>query len=73
MINSALLILYPNITMYEFKKQEETLFLSKKNVGDVLTNRLHLYLHYFLKIPNGFPTGKNSLSKCAFKTAAAQA
>lgn len=28
--------------------------------------------NYFLNIPNGFPTGKNSLPKCPFKTAAAE-
>ncbi|MBJ3143753.1 arylamine N-acetyltransferase, partial [Salmonella enterica subsp. enterica serovar Derby] len=44
--------------------------LSRSRGG--LCYELNTLFYYFLKIPNGFPTGKTTFPKCVFNTAAAE-
>lgn len=37
-----------------------------------MTIQSSVLFYYFLKIPNGFPTGKTTFPKCVFNTAAAE-
>lgn len=37
-----------------------------------MTIQSPVLFYYFLKIPNGFPTGNTTLPKCVFNTAAAE-
>lgn len=37
-----------------------------------MTIQSPVLFYYFLKIPNGFPTGKTTFPKCVFNTAAAE-
>ena len=59
-----------NIISLNTKKVNNYLLNISTEIGD-LSNCI-LFLSLFLNIPNGFPSGKNSLPKVLFNTFAAE-
>lgn len=60
--------LYPPLIIYTIRKP--SIYLYKKTRMTILVIRV--FHSYFLKIPNGFPTGNTTFPKCVFNTAAAE-
>ena len=56
-----------------FFRENKSLKDSAAGIKPVRYNIIKIIpISYFLKIPKGFPTGKNTFPKCLFNTAAAE-